>query len=123
MTISQRLTAGVLAISLVTTVGCTSMKTIHPSTIPAPPTFENIKEGDTVIVHTRDGQRVRFVVQRVDGDTLIAPDGVRYRASEITQLQRRSFSGGRTALLVGGVVAGVILLLAAAAQAAVLSGL
>lgn len=101
--------------------GCTSMKTVPPVTKPGGPTFGQVQAGETVVVHTRDGRRVRFVVEQVDGDVIVAPDGVRYARAEIAKLERRSFSGPRTALLVGGIVAGAFLLILAAAAAA-LSG-
>ena len=114
----RRLISCVLALSVVSMTGCTSMKTIHPATAPEPPTFEEVKAGDTVVVHTRGGQRARFVVQQVEGDALIAPDGIRYPAREIVQLQRRSFSTGRTVALAGGIFASVVVIVMAAAVAA-----
>src|SRR5215203_3942409 len=97
------------------TVGCTSLKTMHPVTDPATPTFGSVKAGDTVIVEMRDGRRARFVVEQVDGDAIVSKDGVRYGRSEISRLQRQSFSGWKTALLVVGLSGAVIVVLAAIA--------
>jgi len=99
------------------TVGCTSLKTIHPLKNPATPTFGTVMPGDTVVVEMRDGRRARFVVEQVDGDAVVSKDGVRYGRSEISRLQRQSFSGWKTALLVVGLSGAVIVVLAAIAVA------
>ena len=78
--VSRRLIAAVLA-GAVTFGGCTGMKTIRPAVRPAnpgDPTFGPVQSGDTVFVHTRDGEQVCFVVQHIDGETLIATGGRRY---------------------------------------------
>jgi hypothetical protein len=85
--------------------GCTSMKTIRPALDPAAPPFAKIERGDTVVVHMRDGRQVRFVVEQVDGDALVARGGVRYTRGDMARMQRRSLSGWKTGLLVGGSVA------------------
>ena len=89
----------------------------QPTTAP----FGKVKAGDTVEVEIRDGRRERFVVQQIEGDTIVSPTGARYTVAEITRLQRRSFSGIRTALVGGGVFAGVFVVIAAAAAAALAS--
>lgn len=99
-------------------VACTTMKTIDPAVAPGAPAFGDVKAGDTVVVHTRDRRRVRFVVDKVEQTALVARDGSRYQHEDIVLLQRRSFSGGKTALLVGGIVTGVVFFIAAAAAAA-----
>ena len=88
--------------------GCTSMKTIRPALDPAAPPFARIERGDTVVVHMRDGREVRFVVEQVDGDALVAPGGVRYTRADMASVQRRSLSGWKTGLLVVGSVAAAI---------------
>lgn len=45
-------------------------------------------------------------MQRIEGDAIVSAEGVRYTTTEIAQLQRRTFSGGKTALAVAGTVAG-----------------
>jgi hypothetical protein len=113
-----RIIACVLACSLATSgVGCTSMKTIPPVTSPAAPAFGRVEAGDLVIVETRDGRRVQFVVQQVEGDAIVSPEGVRYTRDEIAKLQRRSFSGPKTALALGGAFLALYVVLAAAAVA------
>jgi len=94
------------------------MKTINVATRPDTPVFGAVKAGDMVLIETRDGRHDRFVVQQVDGDTILAPGGMRYPAGDITRLQRRSFSGGKTSLLVGGIFAGLFVMFAAAAASA-----
>ena len=100
------------------TTGCTSMKTIRLNADPAASPFGTVKVGGTVEVATRDGRRERFVVQGIEGDAIVSPSGVRYTSSDIARLQRRSFSGWKTAGLVGGVYMGVFLVSAALAVAA-----
>jgi len=99
-----------------------SLKTIRPATEPAAPTFGRVKAGDTVVVETQDGRQARFVAQQVDGDAIVSKDGVRYTRSDIARLQRRSFSGATTALLVGGIIAAWIAVAVAAAYGELLGG-
>ena len=83
------------------------MKTIRPVSTPGAPSWGKLKAGDTVIVQTPDGERWRFIVQQIDGDTIIAPGGQRYPRSEVVRLQRKSFSTPKTACLIAGVVGGI----------------
>jgi hypothetical protein len=104
-----RLLVYLVACGLVTSAaGCTSMKTIHPTGSPSAPPFHAVQAGDDVRVETRDGRRDRFTVQQIDGDVLVADTGARYALADIVQLQRRSFSPVRTALLVGGALFGLL---------------
>jgi hypothetical protein len=121
MITNQRLVGCLLMSSLaMTNVGCTTMKTVRPVTQPAgTTTFGKLQAGDTVSIRTRDGRTSRFVVQQVDGDVIVAPDGVRYTSAEIVELKRRSFSGPRTAGLAAGIFAGLFVLAAAAVASAV----
>lgn len=102
------LVCGMAAASL----GCTSLKTIRPATPPDAPVFGNIKAGDTVVLLLHDGRSVQITVQRIEGGAIVSAEGVRYTAREIAQLQRRSFSGGKTALAIAGTVAGAYLVAA-----------
>jgi len=102
--------------------GCTSMKTIRPVNDPAAPAFGRVKAGNTVVVSTRDDRRLRFVVRAIDGDALVTQEGVRFMRAEITHLERQSFSGPKTALLVGGTLVVAFTLAVAAAYASVLGG-
>jgi hypothetical protein len=98
------------------------MKTIRPVNDPAAPAFGRVKAGDTVVVFTWDDRRLRFVVRAIDGDALVTQEGVRFTRAEITQLKRQSFSGPKTALLVGGTVVVAFLYAAAAALGSILGG-
>lgn len=120
MTTYRRRVASLLLCSvLMTSVGCTSMKTIRPVAVPGEAAaFPNLKQGDTVAVRTKAGRTARFVIQQVDGDTIIAPDGVRYPSADIAELKLRSFSAPKTSGLIAGVVAGAVVLVAAASAAA-----
>ena len=106
---SNRFVASVLACSLLLS-GCTSMKRIQPATAPGQPVYEPLKPGDTVVVQTPDGEQERFVVDRIDGDTIVARDGTRFTRQDIVRLERRALSGPKTAVLIGGIAAGTVLL-------------
>lgn len=112
----------ILICALALSSACSSMTTIDPVTAPEPSPFGNVRAGDTVVIHLTSGERRRFVVRAIDGDHLVGDNGSRFARGEITTLQRRSFSGPKTAFLVGSLAAGSVVLLLAAAQAAVLGG-
>jgi len=115
----QRLVACLLTCSVLAgSVGCSSLKTIHPVTEPGAPVFGKVQAGDTVDLQTRNGQRVRFVVQQIQGETIVSPTGERYTRGDIVHLQRRSFSGWKTASLIGGTFLTAMVVIAAAAVSA-----
>ncbi len=120
MTTHQRLVACLLLCSLaMTNAGCTTMKTVRPVTQPTGnATFGELKAGDTVSIRTKDGRESRFVVRQVDGDVVVAPDGVRYTSAEIVELKRRSFSGPKTAGLAAGIFGAAFVIAAAAVASA-----
>lgn len=101
----SRLIASVLAGAL-TFAGCTSMTTIRPAS-PGEPPFGPVQAGDNVIVQTRDGARASFIVQRIDGEALIASDSQRYLRSDLVRVERKAFSGPKTAGLIAGIAGGV----------------
>ena len=108
----------VLLIALgATSARCTSMKTIRPASPPDAP-FTGVKAGDIVQIQTKDGQRLRFVVQQVDGDAIVAPNAVRFGREDIVRLERRSFSLPKTLVAAGGAFAATCLLIAIAAVSA-----
>jgi hypothetical protein len=116
--IFRRLIALALVVALLPLTACTSMKTIHPATSPGAPTYGPLKAGDTVRVQTADGQNKRFIVQQIDGETIIGPEGQRYTRAEVVRLERKSFSGPKTVGLAAGIFGGLFLLIAAAAASA-----
>jgi hypothetical protein len=97
---------------------CTSMKTIRPATDPRKPAFGSVKAGDKVTLHLHDGRRLQVTVAQVDDGGLTSAEGIRYGRSDIAQIQRRSFSIGRTTSLVAGVVLGAMVVAAALVAAA-----
>jgi hypothetical protein len=109
---SRRLIAAVLA-AAVTFAGCTSMKTIQPA-LPGEPPFGPVKSGDTVVVHTRDGERARLEVQQIDGETLIAADGRRYLRSDLLLVQRKAVDRWKTTELIVGIAAGALIVFVSA---------
>ena len=103
----DRFVTCVLACSLLLS-GCTSVKRIQPATAPGQPVYGPLKPGDTVVMQTADGQEGSFVVDRIDGETIVVRGGTRFTRQEIVGLERRAFSGPKTAVLVGGVAAGAV---------------
>ena len=113
----QRLMAVVLIGGLLLSMGCTSMRPVRVATPPAP-TYGQVQPGDTVMVQTPDGERWRFVVAQIDGDTMIARDGTRFSREDVVRVWRRSFSGPKTAGLIAGIAGGVFIMLGIAVAAA-----
>jgi len=117
MSVYLRVMASVLVCAMASaSTGCTTMKTIRPAS-PGAPVFGKVKAGDTVSVQTHDGRSMRFVVQRVDGENLVAADGTHFAPTDIARLQRRSFSAGKTGALAAGLIAAAFLALVAAVAA------
>ena len=88
------------------------MKTIRPAIRPAnpgDPTFGPVQSGDTVFVRTRGGEQVCFVVQHIDGETLIAAGGRRYASTDLVRIDRREASRGKTWGLIAAIAGGVYL--------------
>lgn len=97
-----------LTIFAVSVSACTSMHRVPVVAADPAQIGDKIVPGDEVRVTMRDGRQARFTVQRVEEAALIASDGARYENPDIVTLERRTFSGGRTALLVAGVVGGAL---------------
>jgi len=87
------------------------MKLLRPETGFSEAVYVGISEGDTVMVQTRDGERWRFQVQEIDGDTIVARGGHRFPSNDIVQVWRRSFSGPKTTGLIVGTAVGTFLVL------------
>ena len=105
----NRFVASVLACSLLLS-GCTSMKGVPLTTVPGQPVYGPLKPGDTVVVHTSGGEQGPLVVERIDGDTIVARGGTRFTRQEIVRLERRGVSGPKTAILIAGIAAGAVML-------------
>ena len=71
-----------------------------------------MQSGDDVVVLTRDGASARFVVQQVDGETLIATDGRRFAGSDVVRVEREESSRTKTIGLIAG-IAGVAFVIVA----------
>src|SRR5688572_27320857 len=91
----DRFVASVLACSVLLS-GCTSMKRIQPATAPGQPVYGPLQPGDTVVVYTSGGEQGPFVVDRIDGDTIVARGGTRFTRQDIVRLERRALSGPKT---------------------------
>ncbi|MEQ1868739.1 MAG: hypothetical protein ABL961_01805 [Vicinamibacterales bacterium] len=85
------------------------MKAIHLSTAPGQPVYWPLKPGDTVVVQTVDGVQASFVVDRIDGDSIVARGGTTFTRQDIVRLERRGLSGPKTAVLIGGLAGAVML--------------
>jgi hypothetical protein len=101
----QRSLAVILIAGLLLSPGCASKGGVAVGT-PNEPTYGQVKRGDTVMVEMPDGKRVRFVVEQIDGDTLVARGGRRFERKEIAHLWRYSFSKEKTASSI--VIAGIV---------------
>ena len=105
MTACQRPTANALIVALLVSSigssGCTSMKPVKPITAPGPPRFADVQVGDTVSFVAK-GQKVRFIVASMEGDSLTSSKGVRYQRTDVTELRRRSRDWVKTGVLLGG---------------------
>jgi hypothetical protein len=113
----QRPVIVVLIGALLLSTGCTSMRPVRVAA-PAQPTYGQVQPGDTVIIRSPDGERWRFEVEQIDGDTIIARGGTRFRREQVVQLWRRSFSGPKTAGLIAAIVGGVFVMIGIAEASA-----
>ena len=93
--------------TVATSSGCVTMRTINPPVTPTSP-FGDLKPGDELALTLNDGRRVRIEVDRIDADTIVSREGVRYARADIARLQVRRISAARTSLLVVGIVVGVV---------------
>ena len=120
----QRPIAVVLMGAVLLSTGCTSMRQVRVAA-PAEPTYGQVQPGDTVMVRTPDGERWRFEVEQIDGDTIIARGGRRFPRDQVVQLWRRSFSGPKTVGLIAGIAGGLYVVIGialASAYGSLLSG-
>ena len=101
----------VLSLLLVCSIGAGAPGCATLRTIPAPGTSSEspsaqLKRGDELVLTLRDGRRVEVEIERIEDNTIVSTEGVRYERSDIVTLQVHRVSAWRTALLVGGIVAG-----------------
>jgi len=117
----QLLKKSVVLLMCVAMAGCTSMRVVADGrdavdTV-ARDTTQGLHAGETLLVHTRDGQPREMVYDRTDGAVLVGKTGsaeVRIDVAQVVRIERKEADGWKTAGLVGGVVA-VMTALAAAA--------
>ena len=108
--VCRRLLVSVL-IGAFATAGCTTMQTIRPA-MPGEGPFRPLQAGDTVVVLTKGGDQASFLVERIEGDTLVASDGRRFVVGDLVRVERKAFSGGKTAGLVAAIAGGAFLIVA-----------
>jgi len=105
---------------LVVSLGaCSSFKTVELSEQELQSKIRSeqlIKTGDNVKIYTRDGTKRQFTVKYVD-DEVVQGSKSSIRIDDIVALETGTYSGGKTALFVGGTTAGVVLLFVMAVTA------
>ena len=107
---------GALTALAVATASCSSMHKVPvvPASAGQPVAWQ-VKAGDTVRVTMRDGGSSEFRVQSVTPEAIVAINGVRFEQANITSIERRGFSFGKTlGLGVIGAAAAFYILIAAA---------
>ena len=108
----RRLIASVLiGVVAVASAGCTTMQTIRPA-MPGEGPFRPLQTVDTLVVLTKSGEQASFVVQRIEGDTLVASDGRRFVLSDLARVERKAFSGAKTTGLIAAIAGGAFLVVA-----------
>jgi hypothetical protein len=109
-----------ISLLLVVSLGaCSSFKTVELSEQELQSKIRSeqlIKTGDNVKIYTRDGTKRQFTVKYVD-DEVVQGSKSSIRIDDIVALETGTFSGGKTALFVGGTTAGVVLLFVIAVTA------
>jgi hypothetical protein len=111
-----------LSMSSIASTGCSTMRPIARPV--APGNIDSgavgmwgVSPGDVVRITLRDGRRITVKVQTVDATGVVAVDRLRYEAADILTLERKSFSGPKTAILVAAGIAAFVLVAYAAAVA------
>jgi hypothetical protein len=105
--VCRRLLASIL-LGAFAVAGCTSMQSIRPA-MPGDGPFRALQTGDTVVVLTKGGEQASFVVQQIEGDTLVASDGRRFVVGNLVRVERKAFSGAKTAGLIAAIAGGAFL--------------
>ena len=97
----------VLSLAGIFASGCT---TLHP--VPTDPKviMVDVKQGDTVRVITKNNKELEFEVKEIN-DKQIIGEKETVAFTDISQIERREVSSGKTTLLVAGVVVGVVVVL------------
>ncbi|HTG80370.1 MAG TPA: hypothetical protein VL949_00375 [Geobacteraceae bacterium] len=93
-----------LCLSLAT--GCTTLNPLVPAEPQA--IMAQVKPGDEVRLTTRDGRVRELTVQEATGQQLVG-EQERVTLSDITMIERREFSTGKTVGLVCGIIGVVVL--------------
>lgn len=85
--------------------GCSTYRPLSENVEPA------LQSGDTIRYTLRDGRQGEMKIEAIDGNTIRGNDGATLDVADATQVERKGFSTGKTAALVGGIgVLGVIVL-------------
>jgi hypothetical protein len=112
---------GLLAATLAAS-GChTHQRVVLPASgSPSASAFElpPVHAGDDVRVTLRTGERLDFSVEEARNDSLIGKGGRRFPYADITRLEKRQLSKGKTVALVLGISAAAFTFLLLAAFAA-----
>src|SRR5213075_2136512 len=84
---------------------------------PAASTEMKLHPGDQVRVTLTDGKTVTFVVATIEPDALVGSDGRRVLYSDMSELEKRHVSAGKTTALIAGAVVVIPLLILVLAAA------
>src|SRR5262245_36908808 len=102
--------------------GCSSMRLLSKPASP-PEAAWPVSVGDHVRLTTVDGRQHDLTVQAIDTNAIVGTEGTRYNVREIQAVERRQFSGKKTAFLVGSLTAGALFLMIAVAEASLVGGI
>jgi len=131
----KRFRCAILVTSLMALVGCSSLRVVMDagaiSKADAPKAGEanpRLAPGDLLTLTTRDGRQQTLHLTAVSETSLTGvADGASATAviplGEVTKIERREFSGIKTAFLVFAIAAGVYAVAAAVAQNALAAGI
>ena len=104
----------VLLVCMSLATGCTTFKPMAAANTEVIPS--RIKPGDEVRLTTRDGRVREFIIKEVTDKQLVGENESVVDLSDITDIERREFSTGKTVGLVGGIIGVVLLIVIIAAS-------
>lgn len=99
-TISHAFVCAALSLSMAVT-GCSSYRKVQAD--PASGYRNQVRAGETVVVHLKNGGQSEMVVQKIS-DKAIVGKSKSIPISEVTFIEVKEASAGKTTALVGGIV-------------------
>ena len=117
-----RLVCVLTALALAAT-GCTSMRGVPLVRGVAPAPDAGLEAGDEVRITLFSGRRVTVVLAEITEVAIVTRDGTVYPRDQVARVERRQFSGTKTAVLAIGLGATVLLVAWAVATASLAGNL